>query len=142
MAAARPKGGPVSAAEEEAILAALRAGRSVRDVGAEFRRGKTTVSDVARRNGLELADVRRTKLAAEARSRYAAEARIGLVSEGLEALARALPSVPPPKDMREWALAVAILIDKRRLEDSIDPTTRGGEIAELFKKMQEDEKNG
>jgi hypothetical protein len=44
--------------------------------------------------------------------------------------------------MREWALAVALLIDKRRLEDSIDPTTRGGEIAELFKKMQEDEKNG
>jgi len=142
MAAARPKGGPVSAAEEEAILAALRAGRSVRDVGAEVGRSKSTVANVAKRNGLELVDVHGTKRAAEARSRYAAEARIGLVSEGLEALARALPSVPPPKDMREWALAVAILIDKRRLEDSIDPTTRGGEIAELFKKMQEDEKNG
>lgn len=139
MAAARPKGGPVSAAEEEAILAALAGGISQNQAAKDFGRGVGTISRIAKRNGLEYSSPKR---AAEARSRYAAEARIGLVSEGLEALARALPSVPPPKDMKEWALAVAILIDKRRLEDSIDPTTRGGEIAELFKKMQEDEKNG
>ncbi len=136
------KGGPVGEDEEKAILEALKAGRSVRDVADEFDRATGTISNIAARNELDLGERSATKKAALIKSCYAAEARIGLVSEGLEALAHALPSVPPPKDMREWALAVAILIDKRRLEDSIDPTTRGGEIAELFKKMQEDEKNG
>jgi len=139
MAAARAKAGPVGEDEERAILAALAAGRSQNQTARDFGRGAGTISRIAKRNGLEYSSPKR---AAEARSRYAAEARIDLVSAGLEALARALPNVPPPKDMREWALAVAILIDKRRLEDSTDPTTRGGEIAELFRKMQEDEKNG
>ena len=39
MAAARPKGGPVSAAEEEAILAALAAGRSQNQTARDFGRG-------------------------------------------------------------------------------------------------------
>jgi DNA-binding NarL/FixJ family response regulator len=38
------KGGPVGEDEEKAILEALKAGRSVRDVAEEFQRGTGTIS--------------------------------------------------------------------------------------------------
>lgn len=133
------RGGPVGEDEEKAILDALKAGRSVRDVGAEFGRGKTTVSDIARRNGLDLADVRRTKKAALASSCYAAEDRIKLIGEALNKGRELLRSCASARDYQSIMTGLAIGIDKRRLEESADPTGRGGEIRVLFEKMEEAE---
>ena len=75
------KGGPVGEDEERRIIEALESGRSTRDVGREFDRSHSTIVDVAKRNGLDLADRSETKKAAIAKSCYAAEDRIKLVGE-------------------------------------------------------------
>ena len=133
------KGGPVGEDEEKSILEALKAGRSVRDVAGEFDRGKTTVSDIAKRNGLDLADVRRTKRAALIKSCYASEDRIKLIGEALNKGRELLKACDNPRDFQYLMTGFAIGIDKRRLEESTDPSARGGEIRILFEKMGQEE---
>lgn len=133
------KGGPVSPEEEKAILAALEEGRSVRDVAKEYDRSISTISDVAKRNGLDLAERSETKRAALIRSCYAAEERIKLVGEGLDKVATLLKTCDNARDLQALAMASAIWIDKRRLEESTDPSARGGEIRALFEKMTAEE---
>jgi len=132
------KGTPVGGPEEAEILEALEAGRSVRDVAEEFQRATGTISNVAARNGLDL-ERSATKKAAIAKSCYASEARIKLVGEGLDKVATLLKTCDNARDLQALAMASAIWIDKRRLEESTDPTARGGEIRILFEKMGQEE---
>jgi IS30 family transposase len=133
------KGGPVSPEEEKAILAALEEGRSVRDVGREFDRSNSTISDVAKRNGLDLAERSEAKKAAIAKSCYAAEDRIKLIGELLNKAKELMKTCDSSRDLQYLATAIAIGIDKRRLEESTDPSARGGEIRILFEKMTAEE---
>ena len=130
------KGGPVGEDEEKAILEALKAGRSVRDVAEEFQRGTGTISRIASRNGLDLGERSTTKRAALIKSCYAAEDRIKLIGRGMDKAAELLTQITSPRDLKDWSVAVAVLADKRRLEESTDPSARGGEIRILFEKMQ------
>jgi IS30 family transposase len=132
------KGGPVGEDEEKAILEALKAGRSVRDVAGEYDRSISTISDVAKRNGLDLAERSETKRAALAKSCYASEDRIKLVGELLDKARSMLTTCDSSRDLQHLATSIAIGIDKRRLEESTDPSARGGEIAELFQRMREE----
>jgi len=129
------KGGPVGEDEEKAILEALKAGRSVRAVAGEYDRSISTISDVAKRNGLDLAERSETKKAALIRSCYAAEDRIKLIGEALNKGRELLKSCDSPHDFQYLMTGFAIGIDKRRLEEATDPSARGGEIRILFDKM-------
>jgi len=129
------KGGPVGEDEEKAILEALKAGRSVRAVAGEYDRSISTISDVAKRNGLDLAERSETKKAALIRSCYAAEDRIKLIGEALNKGRELLKSCDSPRDFQYLMTGFAIGIDKRRLEEATDPSARGGEIRILFDKM-------
>ena len=130
------KGGPVGEDEEKAILEALKAGRSVRDVAEEFQRGTGTISRIASRNGLDLGERSTTKRAALIKSCYAAEDRIKLIGEALNKGRELLKACDNPRDFQYLITGFAIGIDKRRLEESTDPSARGGEIRILFEKMQ------
>jgi len=133
------KGGPVTEDEEKSVVKALEAGRSVRDVAAEFDRGKSTIGNIASRNGLDLVDVHRTKRAASANTCYASEDRIKLVGELLNKAKQLMKTCDSSRDLQYLATAIAIGIDKRRLEESTDPSSRGGELRILFEKMGEEE---
>jgi len=130
------KGGPVTESEEEKILEALKAGRSVRDVADEFDRATGTISNIAARNELDLGERSQTKKAALAKSCYASEDRIKIVGELLNKARSMLKTCDSSRDLQYLATAIAIGIDKRRLEESTDPSARGGEIRILFEKMQ------
>ncbi len=63
-------------------------------------------------------------------------ARIKLIGRGMDKAAELLTQITSPRDLKDWSVAVAVLADKRRLEESTDPSARGGEIRILFEKMQ------
>lgn len=130
------KGGPVTDDEEEAILKALGSGKSTHKVAKEFKRAQSTISDVARRNGLDLADRSAIKKAAIAKSCYASVDRIKLIGAGLNKARDLLPGIDNPKDLKDWFLGVAIAIDKRRLEDEDIGEGKGGELTTLFNMME------
>ncbi len=50
-----------------------------------------------------------------------------------------LAALESGRGVQYLATAIAIGIDKRRLEESTDPSARGGEIRILFEKMQGEE---
>ena len=129
------KGGPVGEDEERAILAALESGKTTREVAEEFKRAPSTISDVARRNGLDFAERARMKKADIARTCYASEERIKLVGELLNKAKQLMKTCDSSRDLQYLATAIAIGIDKRRLEEATDPSARGGEIRILFDKM-------
>lgn len=126
----------VSEEEEKRILGALAEGRSVRDVAEEAQRSISTISRVAERNGLDIAERSQTKKAALLNSCYASEARIRLIGRGLDRVAKLLQTCDNPRDLQALAMASAIWIDKRRQEEATDTTARGGEIRALFEKME------
>ena len=132
-------GSPISEDDEKAILEALKAGKTTREVAEIFDRGKSTVSDIARRAGLDLAGRARMKRADVARTCYASEARIRLVGELLDKARSMLKTCDSSRDLQYLATSIAIGIDKRRLEESTDPSARGGEIRILFEKMEDGE---
>ncbi len=130
--------GPVTPDEEKEILNSLATGKSTRQVAEEFKRAQSTISDVARRNGLDLADRSEIKKAVIARTNYASSQRIELISEALNKGRELLKTCDNPRDYQYLMIGFAIGIDKRRLEESTDPSARGGEIRLLFGKMGEE----
>jgi len=133
------KGGPVTEDEEADILEALKAGGSIRKVAKDFDRSHSTISDVAKRNGLDLADRSETKKAAIAKSCYAAEDRIKLIGEALNKGRELLKACDNPRDFQYLMTGFAIGIDKRRLEEGPGHGDKSGEIKMLFEKMREEE---
>lgn len=81
----------------------------------------------------------RMKNADIARTCYASEERIKLVGELLNKAKQLVKTCDNPRDLQALAMTIAIGIDKRRLEETTDPTGRGGEIADLFQKMRDEE---
>ena len=133
------KGPPVTDDEEKAILAALEAGKTTRQVAEEFGRGAGTISRIAQRNGLDLAERSNVKRAALVKSCYASVERIELVGLLLNKAKQLMKTCDTARDLQYLATAIAIGIDKRRLEESTDPAGRGGELRVLFEKMDQEE---
>jgi len=133
------KGGPVSESEEKAIIKSLESGKTTREVAREFDRGAGTISRIAQRNGLDLAERSNVKSAALAKSCYASDDRIKLVGELLNKARSMLKTCDSSRDLQYLATSIAIGIDKRRLEESTDPSSRGGELRILFEKMGHEE---
>ena len=133
------KGGPVGEDEEKAILEALKAGRSVRDVADEFDRATGTISNISARNELDLGERSATKKAALIKSCYAAEDRIKLIGEALNKGRELLKACDNPRDFQYLMTGFAIGIDKRRLEEGPGHGDKSGEITKLFEKMESGE---
>jgi len=133
------KGTPVSKAEEADILAALETGLSLRQVGRDFDRSNSTIADVAKRNGFDVVEHARRKRADTARTCYDSTARIELVGKLLKKAEELMKTCESPRDLQYLATAMAIGIDKRRLEEGPGKGEKSGEIKALFERMEEDE---
>ncbi|MDD4488847.1 MAG: helix-turn-helix domain-containing protein [Methanothrix soehngenii] len=81
---------------------------------------QSTVSDYLKSIGVP-SDQSKTKNANAARREYCAEKRIALIDAGMKRLEEMLPTIDKPSGMRDWFIALATAIDKRRLEDPPKP---------------------
>lgn len=106
----------ISEQEELAIVEALKAGESVSSVARRFGRAKSSVSKIGSRWNVDVERSRTQKLA-QAVSDYARDRRLQLLNRGFAKAERMLDAIDDPGDLRNWVIAVATLIDKRRLED-------------------------
>lgn len=123
--------------EEGRILEALREGKTTREVADEFHRSRSTISDVARRNGLDITAHARMKKNHIARTCYASEARIKAVGKLLDKALAMLNTCDNARDLQYIATSIAIGIDKRRLEDPQQPAgSDSGEIVAFFAAMK------
>lgn len=113
---------PLSDDERDGILADLRAGMKPAEVAKKWRRSERTVHRLGAAAGL--GGVARKK-ADQARRDWALAERVGLLNKGFEKAEELLGKVATPHGFQAWAVAVGILIDKRRLEDG-DATERTG----------------
>ncbi|MGB3943223.1 MAG: hypothetical protein WBK88_00330 [Methanothrix sp.] len=132
------KGGPVAEDEEKRIIEALESGKTTRQVAEEVQRSKGTITNVAARNNLDLVGRAQNKKANLIRSCYDSAARIELIGELLNKAKELMKTCNSSRDLQYLATAIAIGIDKRRLEESTDSSARGGEIRILFEKMGEE----
>jgi hypothetical protein len=106
----------VSPAEREQIIAMLKTGVSENKTAKHFKRGQSTVSRIARAAGLEPRETA-AKLAHDAMVDYSTARRVGVINDFFAMAHAMLPTVESPKQLQELSVALAILIDKRRLED-------------------------
>lgn len=102
--------------ERTSILDDLRAGESVRGAAQRASRAPSTVSRVAASAGLEIERCQ-TKKATAARRDYDLSARLALLNKVFDQVETLLPTCLKPLEVQQLATALAIAIDKRRLED-------------------------
>ncbi|ADU50160.1 Tb-291 membrane-associated protein [Thermaerobacter marianensis DSM 12885] len=98
------------------IAEALVAGASAAELARQYGYHRATIYRIAREAGINMVDVR-TQQATRARRDYDKARRLQLLNQGFEAAAAILPEIRKPHQLRDWAIAVATLVDKRRLED-------------------------
>lgn len=126
------KGGPVGEEEEEKILAALKAGKSQNRVAKDFDRAPDTISRIAARHGLVYPSPRN---AIETNRYRAREARLEFLARAIEKAESLLEGCEGGRDFQAIMIGTGITIDKFKVEESTDPSARGGEIRILFEKM-------
>lgn len=128
----------ISNDERKDIIQAIKEGHGCGEIARAFGRSKSTISDIAKEEGLQFGERSRTKTATAVRKAYLSEQRLILVDDGLQKLEDLLPGIKKAKDMRFWAIALGTLIDKRRLEEPpTPPTENDGFIEALEKKVPE-----
>ena len=118
--------------EEMAILKAIQEGSSISKVSKEFNRGKASISRILKKNKIKT-ERSKTKKATEAKQFYSKQDRMNLLKQGFEKAADMLRNAEAFRDLKDWSMAVAILIDKQRLEE--------GEPTEITKGKMENTNN-
>lgn len=106
----------LSETERESILEDLRAGESVRGAARRASRAPITVSRLARDAGIDVVRTQ-TNRASQARRDYDLPARLALLNKVFDQVETLLPTCFKPLEVQQLATALAIAIDKRRLED-------------------------
>jgi len=104
----------LAAETRAAIVADLRAGKSQNATARLHGVSQPTVFKIARAEGIAAINAA-PKNAAPARTIYSLEARLALSDEAFAVLAEDLRKRQTP--LKDWAVAYAILTDKRRLEE-------------------------
>lgn len=109
----------LSEEETNQILLFLKEGKSQNEAARLFRRSPGTINKIAQRNGIKPLDVhaQKTEAATKARRYYAKEGRLDLLESEFDKIKELLPEVEKASQIRELALATAILCDKYRLEE-------------------------
>lgn len=97
-----------------AIVADLRAGKSQYRIAKDHGVSQGTVSKIAKAEGIS-GIYSAPKNAAAARITYDLERRLALSDKFFEHLEAALDG--HPGNVKDWAIAYAVLVDKRRLEE-------------------------
>ena len=120
---------------KDKVIELLEAGLSTRKAAKEAGISDFSVSKIAKERGFHF-DTKANEMAAKCKTKYAQAARIDVVSEGINKLREMLHEINRAKDMRDWAVSLGILIDKRRLEDSEADNGKGGEIHALITAME------
>lgn len=97
--------------------------RPINQIKKAYGVGSKTVYKVRDEAGIprECGEHSQTKNANAARREYCAEKRIALIDAGMKRLEEMLPTIDKPSGMRDWFIALATAIDKRRLEDPPKP---------------------
>lgn len=109
--------------ERESIVAAIRNGGGRNEIARRFRRSPGLISKIAAGEGLEFERRSQTKRATETKRDCDRRERLSLINEGFDKARDVLPSVQTGEDMKRWALGVAKLIDRGRIEEGL-PTYR------------------
>ena len=126
----------VTDGERERICALLREGKSVGQVARETGRTTPTVSRIAKLAGIDVLQYA-TKKAREHKATYDKARRIELIDAILAKAHELLPSIEKPGGLYNYAMGVAIMLDKRRQEDD-ETGTRRGWIAQLVQGLTAD----
>lgn len=119
------------------IIGYLKEGLSTREVAEKVGLSNGWISKIASDRGYDIS-TERTRKAAKCKSLYNRPERIKVIADGIDKLVAMLPEITKAKDMRDWSVSLAILMDKRRLEDSNDSKERGGEFMSFMKAMEEE----
>jgi hypothetical protein len=104
------------------LLADLRAGMAVRVAAGKYGCSTGTVSNIARAAGVQL-NVQPTKKASAARRDWAQTERLDLINRLFDKANAMLDQVSTELHLQQLTTAIAVMIDKRRLEDG-EATTR------------------
>lgn len=108
------------AVDHAAIIEALDAGESQKSIARRLGCGVATVNRVAKRNGFSGVPQQKPSLSAavvQAAEDYALERRIALLNKVFDRAEAMIDTATTPHKLQALAIAVGILIDKRRLED-------------------------
>ncbi len=108
---------PIEPTERAAILADLRTGKSIGYVAKKYGRGQTTVWHIADDEGILNHPPPKSAIAAN--RDYAKGARLALLNQGFTQAEEMLPDLTTPLELKNWTIAVAVLCDKRRLEEGL-----------------------
>lgn len=111
---------PISSNEEKAIIEAIKEGKKRNEIAKEFKRSAGSISRIAKKQGLDF-DRSMTKKATAVKQFYSKQDRMNLLKQGFEKAAEMLRDAEAFRDLKDWSMAVAILIDKQRLEEG-EPT--------------------
>jgi hypothetical protein len=97
--------------------------RPINQIKKAYGVGSKTVYKIRDNAGIsrECGEHSQTKNANAARREYCAEKRIALIDAGMKRLEEMLPTIDKPSGMRDWFIALATAIDKRRLESPPEP---------------------
>lgn len=111
----------LSAAERQSIIQGLLAGKSQGQIAREVGCSVSTVSRLAKAEGIDC-NVAATKKATEVRDTFNAERRIALSDKAFRALERQLDEGGVGTHLgsisfKDWAVVYGVLTDKRRLEE-------------------------
>src|SRR5690606_22013174 len=133
----RPK--PVSEKERQQIIEALKSGEmSQGAIARKFGRHVSTINRIAKAEGIK-SNVAEPKKATEARITYARAERIKLIDEALQKARSMLDNLGKPLELQQLAMALAVLLDKRRQEDD-EVAQRRGSISLLMERLREEER--
>jgi hypothetical protein len=107
---------PLPAEQRAHVVALLHEGKSRNDIARIVGCCGATVTKIAAAEGVEFNRLYTEKASAATRD-YALAERIALVNAGFAKAAELLPGLATASALASWSVAVATLIDKRRLED-------------------------
>lgn len=111
---------PISRNEEKSIIKAIKAGKKRNEIAKQFKRSAGSISRIAKKHDMNF-DRSITKKATEAKQYYSKQDRMNLLKKGFEKAAEMLQNAKGFRDIKDWSMAVAVLIDKQRLEEG-EPT--------------------
>jgi IS30 family transposase len=111
---------PLSNETRHAILMALAAGtRSHNAIANQYGVHQSTVSRIAKNNGLVPSVNAAPNKALEAKARWDTERRHRLLDKGFDKMESMLPAIEKPGELRDWMVSLGISIDKVRLESDL-----------------------
>ena len=98
------------------IISLLHEGHGCNEIARQVACSPSTVTKLARAEGVTF-ERSQTKKATVARRDYAQAERLELLNAGFDKARELLDDLTTPNHLQSWTVAVATLIDKRRLED-------------------------